>query len=63
MLPYIEYAYGIYHVTGGLNAISLAMAKVAEEEGAAIIRKSPVKQLILEEAKLKGSKLEYMLNQ
>lgn len=33
ILSYIEYAHGIYHVEGGLSNISVAMARVFEEEG------------------------------
>ena len=33
MLPFVEHEYGIYHVIGGLNQISQAMAKVIEEAG------------------------------
>ena len=33
MIPYVEHEFGIYHVMGGLNKISEAMAKATEEEG------------------------------
>jgi len=46
MIPYIEYAYGIYHVTGGLSEISRAMAKVLEEEGGTICLGAPVEKLL-----------------
>ena len=58
MLPYIEYAYGVYHVIGGLNKISLAMAKVVEEEGGRIINNTPVKRLIIEGKNVRGVELE-----
>lgn len=57
MLPYIEYAYGIYHVIGGLNRISQAMAKVVGEEDGTIVRKAPVRQLLLEGNEAKGIEL------
>jgi phytoene desaturase len=37
ILPYIEHAFGIFHVQGGLSDISNAMAKVAEKHGATFI--------------------------
>jgi len=58
MLPYIEYAYGVYHVIGGLNKISHAMAKVVEEEGGHIVKKTPVKRLIIERKEVRGVELE-----
>jgi len=58
MLPYIEYAYGVYHVIGGLNKISKAMAKVVEEEGGHIVKKTPVKRLIIERKEVRGVELE-----
>lgn len=46
MVPFIEHEYGIYHFTGGLNAISLAMEKVTLEEGGTIHKSTPVKKVI-----------------
>lgn len=57
IIPYIERQFGIYHVTGGLNKISEAMAKVAQENGAKINLNSPVKSLILDGKKVKGVEL------
>ncbi len=47
MLSYMEYAYGIYHVEGGLNMISNAMAEVCIEEGAEINYRHTVKKLLM----------------
>ena len=58
ILSYIEHAYGVYHVKGGLNKLTAAMAKVAEEEGARIHTSTGVKQLILENKTVKGVQLE-----
>jgi len=33
ILPYVEHAFGVYHVMGGLSEISEAMAKVCRELG------------------------------
>ena len=54
MIPYIERKYGIYHVIGGLNAISAAMAKAAGDNGAEIKLKSPVQEIITEGGKATG---------
>ena len=57
MLPYLEHDYGIYHVAGGLNRISTAMAKVIEENGGAIHSSSPVQSLVVENGCAKGVRL------
>lgn len=48
MLPFIEHEFGVHHVEGGLNRISLAMAKVIEELGARIHLGAPVESLSLD---------------
>lgn len=58
ILSYIEHAYGVYHVKGGLNRLTAAMAKVAEEEGVRIHTSKGVKQLIIENKTVKGVELE-----
>ncbi len=58
MIPYIEHAFGIYHVEGGLSAISEKMAELAMKKGANLRLSSPVKELILEGKKVKGVLLE-----
>lgn len=58
IIPYIEYAYGIYHVMGGLCRISTAMSKVVEEEGGEIRLSTPVARLIVEGRNVKGVELE-----
>ena len=58
ILPYIEHAFGIFHVQGGLSEISAAMAKVAEKHGATIHLNAPVKQLLIEKGAVKGVLLE-----
>lgn len=58
ILSYIEHAYGVYHIKGGLNALTAAMATVAEEEGAIIHTNSGVKQLLIENGAVKGLLLE-----
>jgi phytoene desaturase len=58
IIPYIEYAFGIYHVTGGLCRISHGMAKAAEEEGAEIRLNTPVRRIIVEKRVARGVELE-----
>ena len=57
MLPYLEHDYGIYHVAGGLNRISAAMAEVIKESGGSVHTDSPVQSLIIENDSVKGVKL------
>lgn len=47
ILSYIEHAYGVYHVKGGLNALTAAMTKAAREEGAIIHTGNGVKELLI----------------
>lgn len=57
ILPYVEHAFGVYHVSGGLSEISEAMAKVCQERGVKIRLGSPVKQLLLEGRSVRGVEL------
>lgn len=58
MVPLIEHKYGIYHVIGGLNAISLAMEKAAVEEGAVIQKAAKVKRILTRDRTAQGVELE-----
>ncbi len=58
IIPYIEYAYGIWHVMGGLNRISLAMAKVVEEEGGVVRTGTTVHRIVVEGGRARGVILE-----
>jgi len=58
IIPYGEHMYGIEHVIGGLNQISLAMEKVVRELGGEIHLNAPVKKLILEGKTVKGVELD-----
>ncbi len=58
MLSYIEYQYGVEHVTGGIYKTNEAMAEVAKSNGATIHLSTPVKSLILDRRSVKGLKLE-----
>ena len=57
ILPYVEHAFGVYHVEGGLSEISEAMAKVCRELGVNIRLNTPVKQLVLEGRNVRGVEL------
>jgi phytoene desaturase len=55
ILPYVEHAFGVYHVKGGLSEISEAMAKVCREMNVELRLGSPVKQLVLEGRRVCGA--------
>jgi phytoene desaturase len=46
MVAYIEHKWGIYHINGGLNKISEAMAKVFQEDGGTLKLNTPVKRIV-----------------
>lgn len=57
MIPYTEYAHGVYHVMGGLWRISHAFAEVAMEEGAEIHTSTPVARVLLDGRRACGVEL------
>lgn len=57
MIPFVEYAHGIYHVMGGLSEISRAMERVAREHGADIRLRTPVKKVLVEKGAARGVEL------
>lgn len=57
ILPYVEHAFGVYHVMGGLSEISEAMARVGREHGVDFRLGTPVKQLVLEGRSVRGVEL------
>jgi phytoene desaturase len=54
MIPYVEHERGIYHVTGGLNAISHAMSRVFKEHGGKLHLNAKVERIINEDGTAKG---------
>ncbi|MBN8217628.1 MAG: phytoene desaturase [Spirochaetes bacterium] len=54
IIPFIEYAFGVWHVMGGLSKISEAMAKVVVEEGGVIRLGAKVQKLLLEGRRATG---------
>jgi phytoene desaturase len=58
MIPYIEHAFGIFHVTGGLSRISDSMAEVARRQGAVINCGRPVRKVIVRNGSAVGVELD-----
>lgn len=58
ILSYIEHAYGVYHIKGGINQLTKAMAKVNEELGVEIRLNSGVKEIKTKNRKIEGLVLE-----
>ena len=58
MIPFVEHEFGIYHVMGGLNQISKAMARVVEEENGKIITGVNVKKIVTSGKKVTGLQLD-----
>ena len=58
IIPYIEHSFGIYHTKGGLSEISEAMAKVFKKNKGNLRLKSAVRNLIVEDGKVRGVELE-----
>jgi len=57
ILSYIEHDGGIYHVQGGLNQLSLALARAALEEGTDIRTGRAVREVIVRDRTARGVKL------
>ncbi len=58
MIPFVEHEYGIYHVMGGLNQISKAMAKVVKEENGKVITSQRVEKIVTSEKSVTGVQLD-----
>ncbi len=54
ILSFIEHGGGVFHIEGGLNQLSKAMAKVIDECHGNIHLSTPVKKLIVEDSVAKG---------
>ena len=54
ILPFIEYEYGIWHPTGGCNALMRAMASIAEELGVRFHLGAPVESVEFEGRRATG---------
>ncbi|MBF0555975.1 MAG: phytoene desaturase [Nitrospirae bacterium] len=58
LISFIEYQWGIHHITGGLNQLTLAMAKIIEEQGGRIYTSAAVKGILTTGKKAIGVVLE-----
>lgn len=58
LVPYVEHAFGVYHVLGGLSEISRQMAKAATENGAVFHYNCDVEKLIVDNKKVQGIQLK-----
>lgn len=54
VIPYIEAAFGVWHVHGGFSALARGMQKCAEDLGAKFRLATPVQSLLVEGGKAKG---------
>jgi len=54
MVAFIEHNWGIYHVIGGLNKISEAMAQVFQEKDGKLMLNSEVKEIVNKGKKIQG---------
>ncbi|MBN1899925.1 FAD-dependent oxidoreductase [Candidatus Sumerlaeota bacterium] len=57
ILSFIEHQGGVFHVKGGMNRLSQAMAKVIEEDKGMIHLSTPVEKIIFENRKATGAQL------
>lgn len=58
ILSYIEHAYGVYHIKGGINKLTQAMGRVVLESGGKILLNNGVKKLKTNRRKVTGLLLE-----
>ncbi len=57
MIAFMEHSGGIHHPIGGLNQISLAMARIVEEHGGTIRLSTPVEQVLVQNGEARGVRL------
>jgi phytoene desaturase len=57
MVPFVEHAWGIDHVRGGIHQLSKAMARVATQLGAELRTQTEVKHLVVHEGRCRGVEL------
>lgn len=58
MLAYIEYAFGVFHVKGGLSEISTGMARASEKHGATIRLQTDVREIVFSGRRATGVSLD-----
>src|SRR5450432_3152053 len=54
ILSFLEYEHGVFHPIGGCGAVSLAMARAAEELGVTVLLDEPVEEVLFEGRKAVG---------
>ncbi|MDQ6861422.1 MAG: phytoene desaturase family protein, partial [Verrucomicrobiota bacterium] len=54
ILSFLEYEYGVFHPVGGCNAITQALARVAQRLGVEIHLDEPVEQMLIEKGRAVG---------
>jgi phytoene desaturase len=57
VIPYLELAFGVWHVEGGFRALSRGMMKCAEDLGATFRLGTPVEQVLVEYGRVAGVRL------
>ncbi len=58
MISFVEHEFGVYHVMGGLNQLSQAMAKVVNEEGGSVKTEALVEKLVTSDRQVTGIRLQ-----
>ncbi|WP_043435770.1 phytoene desaturase family protein [Cystobacter fuscus] len=58
VIPYLELAFGVWHVEGGFRALSRGMMKCAEDLGATFRLGTPVEQVLVEYGRAAGVRLQ-----
>lgn len=58
IIPYVEHAYGIHHVRGGIGQLCRAMRRIVEEEGGVVRTSTPVRQLVVRAGRCTAVELE-----
>lgn len=58
VIPFLELAFGVWHVMGGFRALAKGMMRCAEDLGATFRMSSPVAQVLVENGKATGVRLQ-----
>ena len=58
IISYLEHKYGIFHIEGGISKVSKLMGELIKKREGKIYLHTPVKEIIFEEKKAVGVKLE-----
>ena len=58
VIPYLELAFGVWHVEGGFRSLARGMMKCAEDLGATFRLGSPVEQVLVEYGRAAGVRLK-----